>query len=211
MIKAYCINLDRKPEQFKQVSKEFEGILDIERVSAIDGLANGISGATALFNTQIQLFEKLIQTSDKYAIVIEDDVYRLPKFSEYWPQIVDFISKSSNWDFISLDFLLCLDSPTLERYNSFFYKTSCCRMTGFIIYNTNFLKKNLNSLREKSPLDMSMTFNKDYIKLIPKDLIVRQYTNKKSDTNVKDNTMVLYELFYKRTIEYLKTHTENTA
>jgi GR25 family glycosyltransferase involved in LPS biosynthesis len=91
MIKAYCINLDRKPEQFKQVTEEFQGILDIERVSAIDGLANGISGATALFNTQIQLFEKLIQTSNKYAIVIEDDVYRLPKFSEYWPQIVDFI------------------------------------------------------------------------------------------------------------------------
>jgi hypothetical protein len=84
-------------------------------------------------------------------------------------------------------------------------------MTGFIIYNTNFLKKNLNSLRKKSPLDMSMTFNNDYIKLIPKDLIVRQYTNKKSETNVKDNTMVLYELFYKRTNEYLKTHAENTA
>ena len=51
MIKAYCINLDRKPENFEKIKKEFEGILDITRVSGIDGLNSKTPGVIALHKT----------------------------------------------------------------------------------------------------------------------------------------------------------------
>jgi GR25 family glycosyltransferase involved in LPS biosynthesis len=206
MVKAYCINLDRKPESFQQVTKEFEGILDIERVSAIDGKAQGIDGALALFRTQIKLFEKLMQTNDKYAIVIEDDVYKLPKFNNYWPKILHFISTASGWDFVSLDFFLSIDKPELTAYNHFLYKTSGFRATGFMIYNINFLKTNLHRIRCSSPLDLTMTFNKDYIKLIPKEVIIRQHIAKQSETNSIGNTSYYYEIFYRETETYLRTY-----
>jgi hypothetical protein len=192
---------------FKQVTKEFEGILDIERVSAIDGKAQGICGALALFRTQINLFEKLVETNDKYAIVIEDDVYKLPKFNNYWPQILHFISTASGWDFVSLDFFLSLDKPELTVYNQFLYKTSGFRSCGFMIYNMNFLKKNLHHIRNCGPLDITMTFNKAYIKLIPKEVIVRQYIDKQSETNkIIDNLSTIYSLHYAETEKYLKTY-----
>jgi GR25 family glycosyltransferase involved in LPS biosynthesis len=206
MLKAYCINLDRTPENFKEVTKEFQGILDIERVSAIDGKSQGISGALALFHTQINLFEKLIQTNDKYAIVIEDDIYKLPKFNNYWPQIVNFISTASGWDFVSLDFFLSIDKPSLTVYNNFLYKTSAFRATGFIIYNIDFLKKNLDSIRHTLPLDLTMTFNKDYIKLIPKEVIVRQHVKKQSETNSRAKTSYYYSVYYRQTEEYLRNY-----
>jgi hypothetical protein len=189
---------------FKQVTKEFEGILDIERVSAIDGKAQGVCGGTGLFQTQIKLFEKLVETNDKYAIVIEDDVYKLPKFNNYWPQIVNFISTTSGWDFVALDFFLSLDKPELTVYNQFLYKTSGFRASGFMIYNINFLKSNLDRIRSTGPLDITMTFNKDYIKLIPKEVIVRQYVNKQSETNI--NNTSYYQEYYTETEKYLKTY-----
>jgi GR25 family glycosyltransferase involved in LPS biosynthesis len=201
MIKAYCINLDRKPENFAKVTKEFEGILDIERVSAIDGKEIGLYPKFALHKTQIRIFEKAVCSEEPYIIVIEDDIYKLPSFHDYWPKIVNFISTNSEWDFISLDFFLC-DIPTLELYDIFF-KTSHFRAAGFMIYNTNFLKNNLEYIKTVIPLDMTMTFNTDFVKLIPKHLIIRQYVDKVSETEDSDCN---YELLYKQTVDYLQSH-----
>lgn len=205
MLKAYCINLDRKQENFQKVTKEFEGILNIERVSAIDGKANKISGASALFRTQLNLFEKMIQTTDKYLIVLEDDIYKLPKFNSYWPHISKFVLTPSGWDFISLDFILSIDKPKLDVYNQFLYKTSAFRSAGFVIYNMAFLKKNLEIIKRNGPLDFTMTFDRRFTKLITKEAIVRQHIDKVSETNSSGNT-AYYKTFYNETDAYLKSY-----
>ena len=74
-----------------------------------------------------------------------------------------------------------------------------------MIYNMNFLKKNLDRIRHIYPLDVTTTFNKDYIKLIPKEVILRQYVNKKSETSQNSNTSQ-YNLCYKETEEYLRNY-----
>ena len=58
---AFCINLDRDQEKYKNVTDEFNGILEINRISAIDGKMNGISGVKALRTTTINFFNSIIK------------------------------------------------------------------------------------------------------------------------------------------------------
>jgi GR25 family glycosyltransferase involved in LPS biosynthesis len=159
--------------------------------------------------TSVALFQKIIkETTTPYAIVMEDDVYKTTHFDTFWEDIVAFIQDpTSVWDYISLDFFINFDNPTIEDYNSLFYKVSSHRSTGFIIYNTQFIKKHisyLSNLPHGVPiLDMTMTRNKDFIKLIPKRLLVKQEVDKVSLTanTVTDH----YEDFYKQTETLLDT------
>ena len=200
-MKAYCINLDRKPENFTKVCAEFSGILDIQRVSGIDALQMKIEAGAAVYKTQLSVFAQAIQTQDKYLILIEDDVYRTPAFDSYWPKIVNFISTQTKWDFISLDFFLCLDPVKLFQYNSFLYETTSSRSLGFMIYNMNFLRKNFHKLGGIYPLDRTITSNPHFVKLIPKELIIKQDVKKYSDTALRDTSV--YEDFYEKTRKIL--------
>lgn len=207
MIKAYCINLDRKPENFEKVTKEFRGLLAIKRVSAVDGSALGISPSIALHRTVTNLFAEVIKTDEPYAIVLEDDIYRCEDFDKYWPKIFNFIHDSKNvWDFISLDFFLAFDKPILTSYNDFLFSTTNFRSCGFMIYNINFLKKYCSELQSYGPLDMTMTYDSRFVKLIPKSLIVRQYINKKSEINLKNDTEELYKNYYEITETRLSSY-----
>ena len=122
--KAYCINLDRFPSNYSNIVSELSDYLDIERVSAIDAKVMNITGQLAIYNTTIGLFNKIIEESVSetlYAIILEDDIYRLDNFDQYWNKIVEFIeNKNNNWDFISLDNILNFDNTTITNYNDFF-------------------------------------------------------------------------------------------
>jgi hypothetical protein len=184
--KAYCINLDRFPDNYSGVVRELSSYLDIERVSAIDGKLENISGQLAVRNTNRNLFKRIIEESTPetlYAIVIEDDIYKLDKFDEYWNKILEFIKNKDNiWDFISLDNILRFDNPTISDYNDFFYRTDKSRAFGFMIYNISFLRNNIDYLTKCGVLDMTMKYNPNFIQLIPKELIIRQYVDKYSTT-----------------------------
>jgi GR25 family glycosyltransferase involved in LPS biosynthesis len=206
---AFCINLDRQPENFKEIQKAFDGTLLFNRVSAIDGKKIGITGQKALYQTNVKLFTELAKSDKPYHIICEDDVYKYDKFDEYWPKIVNFINNPSNkWDFISLDFFLDYDKPRIETYNDFLYKITASRGTGFMIYNAKFVKNNLNYLSNTRCLDMTMKHNPNFIKLIPKELIVKQIVNKYSETSCKNTGY--HEETYIRTIEYLKLNAPET-
>jgi len=208
-MEAFCINLDRQPEKFEEIQKAFDGTFVFERVSAIDGKKNGISGQKALFQTNVNLFTKLAQSDRPYYIICEDDIYKYEKFDEYWPKIVEFINNPTNiWDFISLDFFLDFDSPSIEIYNDFLYKIGPSRSTGCMIYNAEFVKSNLVYLSNAGCLDMTMKHNPKFIKLIPKDLIVKQIIDKYSETNCSNTKH--YENNYNRTIQYLKVNAPET-
>jgi len=205
-IDIFCINLDRCPENFKKIEDEFGDLFNIIRVPAIDGKINKISGVKALFRTNINLFNNIINNEQKYKylIVIEDDIYKYNDFDLQWPKINEFINNYTDWDFISLDFFLNFEKPKLEIYNDIFYKITASRMTGFMIYNINFLKKNikyLESLRMEC-LDVTMKFNKNFIQLIPKKLLIKQICDKISSTAMK-NQNELYSSAYNSTEDYL--------
>jgi GR25 family glycosyltransferase involved in LPS biosynthesis len=206
--RTYCINLDREPEKYEKVCREFGNTLDIVRVPAIDGQKTGITGIEALFNTNINLFNSILDNEEytlPYLIVIEDDIYKHVHFHEFWIKILDFINGEFIWDFISLDFfLLNEDSPELEVYNEFLYTTTKSRMTGFMIYNIDFLRDNIDYLSSCNILDMTMKHNVDFIQLIPKELIVKQYVDKVSNTANRETPD--YNQYYNRTEAFIKDY-----
>jgi hypothetical protein len=209
-MEAFCINLDRQPEKFEQIVKEFDGILSFTRVSAIDGIKTGIGGRNALYQTNVKLFTEMARSNKPFFIVCEDDVYKCKFFDYYWPKIVEFIENpESVWDFISLDFFLNFDKPKIELYNDCLYTVGPSRCTGFMIYNTSFVVKNLSYLSSIHCLDITMKHNPDFISLIPKELIVRQIVDKHSST-MERNT-AYYEGCYSQTINYLKTNAPETC
>lgn len=205
--RAFCINLDREPHKYQAVTKEFSDIFDITHISAVDGKQENIPGSLALLQTNLQIFNSIIKdtSNPQYCIIIEDDIYKHTQFSETWPRIREFIKNPENvWDFISLDFLLNFEKPTLEVYNDFLYKVGASRMTGCMIYNVKFIRENIDYLNALTCLDMTMTQNATFIKLIPRNLIIRQLVNKVSLTaNMNTN---VYEKYYSDTELYLKNY-----
>jgi GR25 family glycosyltransferase involved in LPS biosynthesis len=209
-MEAFCINLDRQPEKFEQIVREFDGILSFTRVSAIDGKEVGTSGQDALYRTNVKLFTEMAKLNKPFFIVCEDDVYRCECFGHYWPKIVEFINNPKNvWDFISLDFFLTFDKPKLEVYTEFLYRVGPSRCAGFMIYNTAFVVKNLSYLSNTYCLDMSMKHNPNLISLIPKELIIKQIVAKHSTT--MDYNTAGYEGLYSLTMEYLKANAPETC
>lgn len=210
-INAYCINLDRYPEKYEKTLDNFGDILEIRRFPAIDGRINNIQGTVALINTNLMIFNQILNSEEinnPFLIIIEDDIYKHTHFDYYWFKILEFINnKNNNWDFISLDFLLNFEKPKLEIFNDFLYKIDKSRMTGFMIYNTIFIKKNINYLLNCGTLDMSMKHNSDFIQLIPKELIVKQECNKISETSYIYTNY--YEDCYNDTIQYLQDNINN--
>jgi hypothetical protein len=205
---AYCINLDREPEKFSTVKKEFSDFLDIERISAIDGASLHITGISALVQTNIRLFKRIIQESkQQFAIIIEDDIYRCPDFDTYFPKIYEFINNKENastWDFISLDYCLNFEKPKMEIWNDFLYRVEKSRSAGFTIYNIDFLKKNIDYLSSCYCLDMTMKHNVNFIQLIPNKMIVKQIVDKISTTEHMNTNY--YEEFYHETELYMKNY-----
>ena len=61
--KAFCINLDRKPDQWNRIKNDWSDTLDLERFSAFDGQKLNITGQQALINTTKRL---IISYSTKY-------------------------------------------------------------------------------------------------------------------------------------------------
>ena len=215
LMHVYCINLDREARKFLKIKAEFDNYFEIERVSAIDASIESITGIEALFKTNIQLFQKIIQTKleeqekkeNNYVIILEDDVYKCPDFDAYFPKIVEFINNKENdlkWDFISLDNFLNFENPKMEIYNDFLYKIDKSRMAGFMIYNIHFLKKNIDYLSECKILDMSMKHNPDFIQLIPNKILIKQIVDKVSGTCLQNTKH--YEDYYKETEEYIKNY-----
>jgi GR25 family glycosyltransferase involved in LPS biosynthesis len=177
----YVINLDREPEKFDLIKKEFHDF-NVIRYSAYDARQHKCSGIMGLFNSFIGLFKELILKDIKYAIVLEDDVYKCSDFDQYWPKIKEFIETSDDYDFIKLDNFLHFDDTSVSNFNDLFFKIKKSRNLGFTIYNINFLKKNIEDLSKiRDNLDMTMTRNPKFIQLVPKTTLIKQYTNKYSN------------------------------
>lgn len=177
--KAYCINLDRCPQNWKNIQNEWSDVLDIERIPAIDGNAVGISGNAALRETTFRVFQRMLVENPRYFVLMEDDVYKTEQFNkDVWGRILQFIQNNDNWDMITLD---PLDVTGLRAYNSEFTQLSTFTATGFIIYNTRFIRRNIKRiLRIRGRLDLTLTYRFGDVKLTPSSLLTRQKSGKRS-------------------------------
>jgi hypothetical protein len=211
--KAWVINLDRCPDNWAHMQKEWGHIFDLHRVSAVDAKALGITGADGCRQSHLQLFKQAVTSSDPYTIIMEDDIYRTAAWDTFWPKISEFLDKQySDWDFISFDPNLTSDQPyiTLQRYNGLFMRVNRFRNTGFIIYNNRFLKRTLYKLqRLKGAIDMTYTHDPLFRKLTPATLLVRQRSDRISEITGKAVTH--YGDLYDKTADILLVAARNAA
>lgn len=91
-MKAYCINLDRRPDRWTHISGEAARAgIALQRIAAIDGqlpeiaaaaaavapMASGLKmspGAFACFSSHRKAWEMLLASGDPHALVLEDDL-----------------------------------------------------------------------------------------------------------------------------------------
>jgi len=198
---AYCINLDKKPDNIERIYKDWSKYLDIKRIPAMTGVRSNYlkAGQVGCRLSHLKLFNDFLNLDAPYFIVMEDDVYQTSNFTDsIWNEILTFINTkddSIKWDFITLDPFICYenDKNNFTKYSDIFLKIDCFRSMGMIIYNGNFFKNNLLKLKvlEASsikPIDILLTFDTEFIKLTPTKLLVRQYTDKGSSTSGQNTT-----------------------
>jgi GR25 family glycosyltransferase involved in LPS biosynthesis len=212
-LKAYCINLDRRPENYVKIQSEFADILALERYPGIDGSANGMGGQRALYETNKCLFNKIYNSDDIHlpcVAIIEDDVAKTEYFEEYFNRLLPFLQSDAKWDFIALEYFLHFDRSTIEPYTDSLYKVSKHRNAGFMIYNTKFIRKMVEQFKEWDGnwhiLDMTMTHDPRFIKLVPSQFLVRQIPHISDVVNAFNDWTVSYDITHKYMKEYLMAH-----
>jgi glycosyl transferase family 25 len=91
LVKAYCINLDRRPDRLAHMAAQFVRLaMTVERIPAVDGhrpdiameadrITSGLQGkmaptAYACFQSHRQAWRLLLASGDAHAMVFEDDL-----------------------------------------------------------------------------------------------------------------------------------------
>ena len=100
-MKAYCINLDRRPDRLAHMTAEFARAgIPFERIAAVDGQDPEVAAAAARlplssFNTQIstgahgcmqshrEAWRQLIASGDPWGMIFEDDLVLAPDMALY--------------------------------------------------------------------------------------------------------------------------------
>lgn len=100
-MKAYCINLDRRPDRLEHMTWQFAELgLPVERVSAVDGQAPEVAaeaarcemgfigrkmgpGAYACFQSHREFWRRLLASGDVHGMVLEDDLVITGGFADY--------------------------------------------------------------------------------------------------------------------------------
>jgi hypothetical protein len=213
--RAWVINLDRYPDNWTQMQQEWSSLFDLQRVSATDGQARGMSGRIACKHSHISLLLRLSQEDAPYHIVMEDDIFRLPDWEKHWPAIQTFLdSGRDDWDFISMDPVLGFDKPWLRPFTNELFEVQKFRATGFIIYNASFLKKHTSELlvcwRLQTSVDMTYPHNPSFRKLTPRFLLTRQRSDKCSTTSGSAVTDY-YAKYYEDSAAHLAAARESVA
>ncbi len=96
--KIYCINLKRRPDRWKRVSKMFENYsVDVQRIEAIDGSIHGHLSLLrpsqyGCFMSHKSAYEDAVKNGYEKILILEDDVYFDKNINSY-----DF-EKLPEWD-----------------------------------------------------------------------------------------------------------------
>lgn len=190
-INAYCISLERKPENLKFIKNEWKNYLNIIHFKALNSCTN--SHKKLLTN----IWDERNNNSFFPIVIMEDDVYKMNNFNKYWNNIND-IKNNHNVDYITFDCIFLKFNENQDVTHPNFVKLDEHRATGLIVYFQQFFLKfdTKDKLTEYigDPIDMNLTHNKNIIKWTPNRQICRQKVNKYSET-INENTDY-YEEYY---------------
>jgi GR25 family glycosyltransferase involved in LPS biosynthesis len=202
---AWVINLDRYPQNWARMQKDWGELFDLRRVSAIDGRAMGIQSIRAAKRSHLQVMAECLKTDAPYHIIMEDDVYPTRAWGDHWHTVEAFLqSGRADWDIITMDPLLGFEKSPLVPFTEGLFTVEKFRCMGFMIYNARFLKgKFIEILHTNHVLDLTMTHNLSYTKLTPMYQLVRQYTDKVS-TLCTQGTIGFYERYFDETNDMLE-------
>jgi glycosyl transferase, family 25 len=150
VMKAYCINLDRRPERLAHMTAEFAkaGIV-FERISAVDGQDPAVAAAAAslpvshvgvpitpgvhgCFESHREFWRRVVASGDKWGMVFEDDVLLAPAINLYlqdnWiPADADIVKLETSTQLVHV-FRRRLKAPGgryLSQLNSTHWGTGC--------------------------------------------------------------------------------------
>ena len=120
-IKTFIVNLDRRPDRWKNFNKNSLNFIQYERFSAVDGMKlvstrqlqqifenNDYSmrrGMVGCFMSHIKLFVKLINETDeniKSYLILEDDVEFQQDFEKKFEYFMKQLDDFSSWDLVFL-------------------------------------------------------------------------------------------------------------
>jgi hypothetical protein len=111
-LQAYCINLDRRPDKWKQVQDDLKGTgLNVARFSGIPH-AEGWKGCGL---SHVALARLAKQKGLDWILVLEDDCLPTPWFAQRWPKIKQTLwEERASWD-IFLGGPTYLNGPIEDR------------------------------------------------------------------------------------------------
>lgn len=222
-IDCYVINLENKKEEYNKFKLIWEKYFNIIRFNAIEPNNNNLTNKECCKLSHLNLMRDLVKNgNNKFYIIMEDDVYPTELFNEYFNLIIDFATnEKSKYDFIHLDIFLNLDNKInncVKKYNDIFYEYYKGRNMGFMIYNSSFLNSFVNSpefekefKNSNCPLDVIITHSHKFLKLTPKRIIVRQFTNKKSSIPENKRYTINYDNWYDISDKYLIEQEKSTT
>jgi len=175
--KIYCINLDNRPDRYKQCLVEFKKLnIIVEHVSGIDGKPIFISGINrnagnyGLLLTNIKIIKSAIFNKYNNILILEDDVIFNNDFYKFFNDKIQYLP--NNWDLLYLGGnnmfqwgkynLITGDKNfkiTKENYKTLNYelcKTTWTQTTHAVGINSKFYKILLESIDKNStePIDM---------------------------------------------------------
>ena len=167
--KIYCINLDNRPDRYKECSTEFEKFeIVAERISGIDckltfnKQLNITAGAYGLLLTNIKIIEESIQNEYKNVLIFEDDVIFNTNFQNIFTDKIAYLP--DDWDMLYLggshvfskgkfnlitgDKNFSVTDKNYKTIKNELCKTTWTQTTHAVALNAKFLPILINSINE---------------------------------------------------------------
>lgn len=195
-LKAYCINLDRRPERWARTQELWSPYFDLVRVSAVDTPSNGAIGCKGSHNLTA---EKALQHSN-VGIILEDDAVPTEHFNRIGMECIDeAIAHVNEWDVIFCGPYLDLRPVGMARaslsktLSPMFLGASYAHQTHFMLYNDKSLPLLGASLGSNLPIDMFIA-RSNARKWIPIRLLATQADGESDVGHAFKGAALLYKL-----------------
>lgn len=150
----FCINLDRRPDRWKQCVEEFAqlGIKEYVRVPAHDH-SDGNTGCT---RSHRELLQQIVNGPWRRVLVLEDDFRAVPGFNSGFDALIPFVP--ATWDILYLGGHY--GSKPLARINPHIVKIDTMLTTSsygitpeFALKLTAAIDKDYPDINERGPVD----------------------------------------------------------
>jgi hypothetical protein len=138
-LRAYCINLDSRPDKWKETKAAFSGSgIDLQRFSGVVSPI-GWHGCGA---AHVAVAREAMRHGYPWVLIVEDDCVLAPDFAQRWPAIKEALA-ADNWDIFLggptyVQGPVTLRTPLIEIDRGFalhFYVLKACAFEKALAWN----------------------------------------------------------------------------